>query len=170
KQSKITATRSAASGRASNTRYYWHVSATNSGGTSAYSTAWSFTTVPAPAPAPPVLATPANGATGVATNPTLTWNASSGATSYRIQVSTDAGFATTVVDQSNITTTSYAALHDALQTSYYWHVSATNSGGTSAYSTAWSFTTVAPGPVAAYAFSEGTGTTVGDITGHGLTG
>src|SRR5207247_4639471 len=93
KQSKITATRSAASGRASNTRYYCRVSASNRGGTSAYSTSWSFTTVPAPAPAPPVLATPANGATGVATNPTLTWNASSGATSYRIQVSTDAGFA-----------------------------------------------------------------------------
>ena len=35
----------------------------------------------ASAPPPPVLATPANGATGVATNPTLTWNASTGATS-----------------------------------------------------------------------------------------
>ena len=108
-QSNITTTSYALSALAANTTYYWHVNATNTGGTSAYSTAWSFTTVAPPTASSPALATPANGTTGVATNPTLTWNASTGATSYRLQVSTDPAFATTVVDQSNITTTSYAA-------------------------------------------------------------
>jgi len=97
-------------------------------------------------PAPPVLATPTNGATGVATNPTLTWNASSGATSYHLQASTDPTFASTTADQSGITTTSYSLSGLATGTTYYWHVNATNSAGTSAYSTTWSFTTAAPPP------------------------
>jgi M6 family metalloprotease-like protein len=44
-------------------------------------------------PAAPGLVSPANGATNVSTSPTLTWNASSGATSYRLQVSTQVLFA-----------------------------------------------------------------------------
>ena len=172
-QSGITTTSYGLSGLSANTRYFWHVNATNGGGTSAYSAPWSFTTAaPPPPPTAPVLATPANGATGVVTNPTLTWNASTGATSYRVQASTDSTFASTLVDQSNITTTSYGLSGLSANTRYYWHVNATNSGGTSAYSTRWSFTTVvAPaGLVAAYAFDEGTGTTVADASGHSLTG
>ncbi len=168
-QSNITTTSYAVSGLTGNTTYYWHVNATNSGGTSAYSTAWNFTTAaPPPPPAAPVLATPANGATGIAMSPTVTWNASTGAASYRLQVSTDAGFGTTAVDQSNITTTSYAASGLTGNTTYYWHVNATNSGGTSAYSTAWNFTTAAlkPGLAAAYSFSEGSGSIVADASGN----
>jgi outer membrane protein OmpA-like peptidoglycan-associated protein len=99
-------------------------------------------------PLPPVLVTPANGATGVATNPTLRWNASSGATSYRLQASTDPTFALTTADQTGVTTTSYSLSGLATGTTYYWHVIATNSAGTSAYSTTWSFTTTAPPPPA----------------------
>jgi outer membrane protein OmpA-like peptidoglycan-associated protein len=101
--------------------------------------------VPAPPP-PPELVTPANGAAGVATNPTLTWNASSGATSYRLQASTDPAFASTTADQSGITTASYSLSGLGTGTTYYWHVIAANSAGTSAYSTTWSFTTAAPPP------------------------
>jgi outer membrane protein OmpA-like peptidoglycan-associated protein len=97
-------------------------------------------------PLPPELVTPANGATGVATNPTLTWNASSGATSYRLQASTDPTFALTTADQTGVTTTSYSLSGLATGTTYYWHVIATNSAGSSAYSTTWSFTTTAPPP------------------------
>jgi len=39
-------------------------------------------------PPPPTLVSPANGATNVSTSPTLSWNASTGATSYGVQVST----------------------------------------------------------------------------------
>jgi hypothetical protein len=145
-QGNITTTSYAVSGLATSTTYYWHVNATNLEGTSAYSTTRTFTTAAPPPPSPPSLSSPANGATGVSTSPTLTWNASAGATSYRLQVSTDAGFVTTVVDQSNITTTSYGVSGLATSTTYYWHVNATNSGGTSAYSTNRSFTTTAPPP------------------------
>jgi OOP family OmpA-OmpF porin len=43
------------SGLATGTTYYWHASATNSGGTSAYSTTWSFTTAAPPPPPVPVV-------------------------------------------------------------------------------------------------------------------
>jgi hypothetical protein len=119
-----------------------------------------------------VLASPANGASGVATSPTLTWNASTGATSYHLQLSTDSTFATTLVDQSALATTSYAAGGLAASTKYYWRVSASNGAGSSAYSGVFSFTTGATptGLVAAYAFDEGTGTTVSDKSGNNLTG
>jgi len=141
-QSGIATTSYAVSGLANNTIYYWRVNATNAGGTSAYSTAWSFTTIVA-APSAPTLSSPSNSATGVATNPTLSWNASTGATSYQLQVSTSSSFTTTVVNQSGITTTSYAASSLANNTIYYWRVNATNAGGTSAYSATWNFTTAA---------------------------
>ena len=54
----------------------------------------------------PTLLSPTDLATGIAISPTLSWNASSGATSYQVQVSTASNFATTVFDQSGITATS----------------------------------------------------------------
>jgi len=143
-QGGITGTSRAISGLSNNTIYYWRVNATNAGGTSAWSIVWGFTTVVAPPP-PPTLVSPANGATGISTNPTLTWNPSSGATSYRLQVSTTSGFSSTVIDQSGITGTSRAISGLSNNTTYYWRVNATNAGGTSAWSSVWSFTTVAGG-------------------------
>ena len=86
-QGGITATSYGVSGLSPSTLYYWRVNATNSAGTSSWSSARSFTTLAA-VPAAPTLSSPSNGATGVATSPTLSWNASSGATSYRVLVST----------------------------------------------------------------------------------
>jgi hypothetical protein len=147
-KSTITSTSYAMTGLANNTTYYWRVNATNSGGTSAWSTAWSFTTVPAP-PAAPTLSSPTNGATNISVTPTLTWNASTGATSYGLQVSTSSSFSTTVVNQTGITNASYPVSGLAGSTTYYWRVNATNAGGTSAWSTpVWSFTTVAGAPPA----------------------
>ncbi|MGH2567296.1 MAG: Ig-like domain-containing protein, partial [Bacteroidota bacterium] len=98
------------------------------------------------APAAPSLASPANGATGVAVNPTLSWNASSGAASYSVQVSTSNTFSTTIVDRSGLTETSFSVSGLANGTLYYWRVNATNSSGTSGWSSVASFTTVAPTP------------------------
>lgn len=95
-------------------------------------------------PSPPVLSSPSNGATSVSINPTLSWNASSGATSYGIQVATDSGFASKVVDQTGIIATSYGVTTNlSNNTLYYWRVNATNANGTSSWSTPWSFTTQA---------------------------
>jgi photosystem II stability/assembly factor-like uncharacterized protein len=97
-------------------------------------------------PATPTLVSPANGATNQSTTPTLSWNASSGATSYHLQLSTSSLFATTIVDDSTLTGTSRQVSGLAENTTYYWHVSASNSAGTSSYSSTWSFTTSAPPP------------------------
>ncbi len=141
-QSGIATTSLTASGLAANTRYFWRVNASNSGGSSVYSATWTFTTA-ATILAAPVLGSPANGATGVAVAPSLTWNASSGATSYRAQVSVDAAFGTTLIDQSGIAATTLSIAGLANSTIYYWRVNASNGAGTSNFSAIWSFTTVA---------------------------
>ena len=132
---------------ANSTTYYWHVKATNTYGSSLYSTSWSFTTTaPGTVPAAPSLSSPADLATGVSTSPTLSWTASTGATSYTAQVSTDITFATLVVNRAGITTTSTAVTGLANNTKYYWRVNATNTYGTSAWSATRSFTTTAAPP------------------------
>jgi len=92
-------------------------------------------------PIPPVLATPTNTATGISITPTLTWTFPVGFATFRIQVSTDNTFATSLIDASSITATSYNATGLANSTLYYWMVSASNVNGTSSYSTVFSFTT-----------------------------
>jgi hypothetical protein len=94
------------------------------------------------------LVSPANNATGIATNPTLTWNASTGAVTYRLQVATDANFTALVFNDSTLTTTSKQLSGLNNSTKYYWRVNAKNTAGTSAYSDVWNFTTVSGGGLA----------------------
>lgn len=96
------------------------------------------------APSAPVLSSPANGTTGVSASPTLSWNASSGATGYGLQVSTDNTFASNIiVNQTGLTNTSYSASGLTDSTAYFWRANATNSYGTSNWSSIYSFTTSA---------------------------
>jgi len=142
-QSNITGTSQQVTGLSNNSTYYWRVNASNASGTSAWSSpVWNFTTIAGAAPSAPTLASPANGATGVSTTPTLNWFASTGATSYQLQVSTNSGFTTTIFNQSNITGTSQQVTGLSNNTTYYWRVNASNTNGTSAWSSpVWSFTT-----------------------------
>ena len=95
-------------------------------------------------PSAPTLVSPTNAAIGIVISPTLSWNTSTGATSYQIQLSTTSGFSTTVFDQSGITSTSASVSPVLLNnTVYYWRVNATNVVGTSPWSAIWSFTTAA---------------------------
>jgi hypothetical protein len=106
-------------------------------------------TQPAASPPPiPTLATPSDGATAIITSPTLTWNSSVGAVSYRLQLSTDNAFGTTLIDQAAITSTSHTVMGLASQTLYYWRVRASNAAGESDWSSVWSFTTGIAPPVA----------------------
>ncbi len=123
-----------------NVKRYWRVSAQGNGGASPYSNVWDFTTVPPP-PAAPILASPANGSSGQPTTVTLNWNSSSGATSYRLQVSSISDFSSLIVDDSTLTSVSRQVNSLAYNTTYYWRVNALNGGGTSAWSTPWSLTT-----------------------------
>ncbi len=155
-QASITATTAAPGGLANGTTCYWHVNGTGTGGTGGWSSIWSFTTIPVP-PAAPSLSAPTNGATGQLAALTLTWVAASGATSYSYQVSTSSSFGSTVINgtTSGAVTAAVSGLAYGGNT-YFWHVSATNAGGTSAYSPAWSFVTlVAPAAPALSAPTNG---------------
>ncbi|MCX6141956.1 MAG: cohesin domain-containing protein [Ignavibacteriales bacterium] len=101
-----------------------------------------------PPPNTPILSAPSNGAANQATFLTLSWNAPSGATGYRLQVSTDPSFGTAVVDDATLSSPSRVVSSLNNGTTYYWKVSASNSAGTSAFSTAWSFTTIVAAPAA----------------------
>lgn len=146
-QSDIAATTFSVSALTNNTTYFWRVNATNEGGTSDWSSIWQFTTIVA-APAAPTLASPSDGSTGIPTNATLSWNASSGATSYNFQVATSPSFSKPTTDQNDITETSFSIDGLLNNTDYFWRVSATNKGGTSDWSTIWQFTTIIAAPAA----------------------
>lgn len=94
-------------------------------------------------PPAPIPASPADGSTGASISPILAWNASTGAVSYRLQASTDSTFATTIVDTSGITAASKIIINLSYQVKYFWRVNATNSAGTSEWSSVWNFTTIA---------------------------
>jgi len=100
------------------------------------------TSYPLTLPSVPVLSTPVNGAIGLQLTDTLVWNASSGATSYRVQLATDTGFTNLVVNDSTPTTTSRIVSGLNPLTFYYWRVNAKNAAGTSAYSSRFSFKTM----------------------------
>ena len=94
-------------------------------------------------PEPPVLLSPADESTEISTTTTLSWNAPTGATSYRLQVSTVSNFSSTVFDQANITETSTQVTGLDENTVNYWRVNATGgTGSNSVWSSIWNFTTV----------------------------
>ncbi len=88
------------------------------------------------APAVPVLTAPANGAADVALTPTLSWNASNGATSYEVFFGTTSS--PPLVASGGATSYSPGTLNSGA--TYYWSVTAANSVATAASAT-WSFTT-----------------------------
>ncbi|HYQ85621.1 MAG TPA: glycosyl hydrolase family 18 protein, partial [Bacteroidota bacterium] len=143
---------------AGTTTYYWHVNAKNKGGTSAFSPSRNFATT-VPPPAQPTLLSPINGAANQPTTLTLSWNSAAGATSYRVQLAGDSLFSTIILDDSAVTATSRQAGPLANNTKYYWHVGAINTGGKSAYSTAWNFKTVVALPAAPVLLSPASGAT-----------
>jgi sugar lactone lactonase YvrE len=93
-------------------------------------------TTPSSVPAAPVLVSPANGATGVPPETSLTWYASTGAASYDVYF----GTASTPPQVTNTANFNYAPGTLIAATTYYWAVGARNNLGANA-STAWSFTT-----------------------------
>jgi hypothetical protein len=98
------------------------------------------------APSPPTLVSPPNNSTGLPLTDTLVWNASPGAASYRVQLATDSLFASLVVNDSTVTTTSRIVSGLINNTKYYWRVNAKNAAGTSNYSAIWNFMTIVAAP------------------------
>lgn len=93
-----------------------------------------------PPSGPPALAQPANNASNLDINPTLTWNAVSDAFFYNVQIATSTDFTQNLIEVDNITALSYIPTLDE-KTKYYWRVSSGNQYGNSAWSQYRNFTT-----------------------------
>lgn len=143
-QSGLTGSENGATGLAYATVHYWRVRGTNASGAGAWASA-SFTTENAPivTPGTLTLTSPAAGATDVDTATTLMWSASSGATSYTVQVSANSDYSGAIVDQTGVTATELAISGLAEETLYYWRVRGVNTNATGAW-TEGTFTTRPP--------------------------
>ncbi|MBK6876491.1 MAG: hypothetical protein IPG99_08580 [Ignavibacteria bacterium] len=97
----------------------------------------------------PLLISPSNGSTNIFTTTLLDWS-DANATSYRVQVSTDSLFGSTVVDQLNVISSQYRI--DTLvldyNTKYFWRVNGTNNFGTGPWSLVSNFRTITQLPIA----------------------
>jgi len=124
-----------------NQQYFWKISASNAAGAGAWSPIWNFSVLTAPDA--PNLISPKNGAAGESTTPTLMWQKSPTAETYRLQISKDYNFTQVVSDVDNLTSNQYITQGGMLSnnTQYFWRVNATNAGGTVPWSPVWSIGT-----------------------------
>lgn len=89
------------------------------------------------------LNSPANGASNVSLSATFNWDADANATTYRIQIATDAGFSNIVVDEV-VETNSYQASDLPSSSQLYWRVDTQSScNGDAVWSATYNFTTTA---------------------------
>jgi hypothetical protein len=138
--SSLTDTSRLVSSLSGGNKFWRRVRANGMGGWSGFGPFSSFTTA-AGLPATPVLTSPLNNATNQSLSPTLRWGLSSGAVSYRLQVSRDSAFSTTILNDSSIVYGSRKISGLANLTRYFWRVRAKNAVGYSGFSTRWNLTT-----------------------------
>ncbi len=158
------------------TSYSYRVRATDAAGNlSGYSTTATVTTGP-PDTTPPTVPTGLTAAAPGSSQINLSWTASTdniGVTGYQVERCQGAG-CTTFAQIATPTANSYSDAGLTPGTSYSYRVRATDAAGNVSqdYSNVASASTpiTPPGLVAAYAFNEGTGTTVTDASGSGNTG
>jgi hypothetical protein len=94
-------------------------------------------------PVSPALFSPVNNSAGISLTPQLIWLSVPSATVYRLQVSTDSLFASSIINDSNIVQTQYTISSGILNNNirYYWRIKAKNSSGWSEASQVWNFRT-----------------------------
>lgn len=90
----------------------------------------------------PTLVSPANNAVDIPIEQTLSWSAVPGAASYTLQLAYDQAFTNIVLVRPNLTTTSYSLIELWNNKTYYWRVSAEQSGSSSGFSSPFKFNTV----------------------------
>ncbi|MBU6997127.1 MAG: carboxypeptidase regulatory-like domain-containing protein [Theionarchaea archaeon] len=98
--------------------YYWRVRALNSDGSGSWSSTWKFTILFPPSQ--PILTSPTSGAVVTIRRPAFTWESSTGATAYTIEIdgATYSVSTTTFTPYSNLSTGAHT-----------WRVRATSCGG-----------------------------------------
>lgn len=87
------------------------------------------------------LTAPANAAQVAPTNLSLSWTASTNASSYDVQIATDNAFAN-IVDSATVSTNSYTASDLSILTTYYWRILPKNEACNGAYSASSTFSTI----------------------------
>ena len=126
----VTATSYTNTGAKAGTTYYYRVKACNDAGLSPYSNVVSGKVKSVtPKPSAPVVKIGHSAASG---KPMLTWNAVSGATSYKVYRATSQNGTYSLL--GTVTTTSYINTGAKAGVTYYYKVKAVNSAGESAYS------------------------------------
>ncbi|HCW06665.1 MAG TPA: hypothetical protein DGG95_04785 [Cytophagales bacterium] len=128
------------------TTYYYRVRAVGAGGTSGNSAVISLLT-------PPAVPTATQATSITQTGFTANWNPVTGATSYSIDVATDAAFTSILSGYSNlaVATTSTGVTGLSSGVTYYYRVRSVNSGGNSTYSNTISLITIPADPIASSA-------------------
>ncbi|HMD68903.1 MAG TPA: GDSL-type esterase/lipase family protein, partial [Chitinivibrionales bacterium] len=94
---------------------------------------------------PPVPISPANNATNVSLTPTLIWHKATNDSLYTVQLSASSGFSPLLVNNNQVSDTSFALSPSVLSNnaSYYWKAASTKKGGEiTVFCTPWTFTTV----------------------------
>jgi hypothetical protein len=128
------------SGLYPHTVYYWRVRASNANGNSPWSAVWSFTTESADL-TPPVLVSPADGASDISISSVLLdWNSVFGATAYIFEITEDENFISGITTQQ-VSETYKVIIGLSDGTEYFWRVKATDGAVYSDWSEVWSFTT-----------------------------
>lgn len=146
-------------GLSSGTSYYWRVRGNDAFGSSPWSSAWKVITA-FELPTAPILVSPSNGGTiNAGTSQTFEWNASTRATGYTMQYSTDSTFASVVtsINESGLTTDVSSLVGS---TTYFWRVRGTNTYGNSPWSSVWKFTTADQLPAAPTLVAPSNGATI----------
>lgn len=95
-------------------------------------------------PAAPRLPTPGAGAHISDTTPALSWAAVG--TSHHVQVSTESGFNTPLIDEGGLLTPAYGVTTSLSPGTYYWRAQVSSADGTSPWSATWQFVMEEPCP------------------------
>ena len=125
----VTTTSYTNTGAKEGTTYYYKVKAANGAGESAYSNVVSGKVVVTPKPAAPVVKIGNSATSG---KPVLTWNAVSGATSYKVYRAASQNGTYSLL--GTVTVTNYTNTGAKAGTTYWYKVKAVNSAGESPYS------------------------------------
>lgn len=121
-----------------NQTYYWGVRGQDGFGDGPLSDIFTFGTLVNK----PTLVAPANNEIDVPLSGTFQWTAPAGATAYQIQVSEVNDFATTVINVSNISGTSYNYANLTNNTNHYWRVRGYKAGMPGEWSDVRTFKTI----------------------------
>ncbi|MGY6521495.1 MAG: LamG-like jellyroll fold domain-containing protein, partial [Mongoliitalea sp.] len=120
--------------------YFWRVQAINANGSSEFSEIFTFETLQAPGKV--TLIGPSHQTAGLTIPVELSWEATTRASSYHVQIAFDEAFANLFSDQLNLQTTQIQLTDLSEGTIYFWRVRAENEAGFGSYSDIRNFSTL----------------------------